>query len=81
MQVNWTAAVPAPGASPVTGYSVLAVSTVQSSGLQLQTGVRTSASTTGATITGLSPDLDYVVEVRSVSGSTLSALVTRMLVR
>lgn len=73
MQVNWTAAVPVPGAAAVTGYSVLAISSTQSSNLQLQVGVRTSASTTGTTVSGLSPDLDYTVEVRSLAGSALSA--------
>ncbi|MET0388543.1 MAG: fibronectin type III domain-containing protein [Polyangiales bacterium] len=74
--VTWTAAVPVPGASVVTGYSVMAIANTATGGVQLQLGARTAASATSLTITGLTPAVDYSVEVRALAGTQLGSPLT-----
>lgn len=72
--VKWTAATPIPGAAAISGYSVVAIAQTMMAGVpQFQTGYLMPASATTATITGLSTITDYKVEVRSISGTQLSA--------
>jgi len=72
MQVKWTPVAPQPGAAAITGYSVAAIASTVTSGQQVQVGVRTNASATQSTITGLSATENYTVEVRSLAGAKMS---------
>jgi Chitobiase/beta-hexosaminidase C-terminal domain/Fibronectin type III domain len=73
VQVSWTPATPAPGAAPVTGYSVEAIAATKGAGGE-QTGslVRVPATATAATISNLVATENYSVEVRSITGTLLS---------
>ncbi len=66
--VKWTPVAAQPGADPVTGYSVEAIGATAASGEASVDGVRTAASATQTTLTGLDPVAPYTVEVRSLSG-------------
>jgi len=73
VKVTWAPATAQPGAAPVTGYSVVAVSgTASSTGERTQVGVRTGAPATTTTIAGLDPAEAYDVEVRSEAGARMS---------
>ena len=76
MTVNWTPATAAPGAEPVSGYSVSAIAKTVASGQQVTLGARTDAAGTRATIAGLSPTEEYTVEVRSLAGPRMSEAFT-----
>jgi hypothetical protein len=69
--VTWTPVAPQPGADPVTGYSVEAVSAPDNNGLSSTRGVRLGASATQTTLTGL-PAGSYTYEVRSMAGNKMS---------
>lgn len=71
IQVTWTPATAAPGATPVDGYSVVAIEKTTGA-QQKQVGVRTTKDETRTTIDGLNENLDYDVEVRSLAGSKMS---------
>jgi hypothetical protein len=66
--VSWTPATPAPGAAPVTGYSVDIISKTVTGGVATTYGARTDAAGTKATITVDAAVADYTVEVRSLTG-------------
>jgi hypothetical protein len=74
VKVTWTPAVAQPGAAEVTGYSVEALGATVSSTTSQRSGLtrRTPAGDTTATITGLDPNEDYTVEVRSLTGTRTS---------
>ena len=64
-QVSWTPTAAVPDASPVTGYSVLAIDPSVSPATQV--GVRTDAAGKQATIGGLTTGKNYTFEVRSLA--------------
>jgi hypothetical protein len=64
-QVNWTPQTAVPDASPVTGYSVLAIDTSVTPATQV--GVRTDAAAKQATIGTLTNGKNYTFEVRSLA--------------
>jgi hypothetical protein len=71
--INWTPAVPQPGAAAVTGYSVEAIAaTATTLGDQVEHGTRTTASATRTTISGLDPSEAYSLELRSLAGPRMS---------
>ncbi|HEX8346751.1 MAG TPA: fibronectin type III domain-containing protein, partial [Actinoplanes sp.] len=72
VQVNWTPATPVPGATAVTGYSVVALGAPEA-GVQSQVGVRTGSLATRATLSGLDAAKVYSYEVRSIAGGAMSA--------
>jgi hypothetical protein len=73
VQVSWAPATPAPGAAPVTGYSVEAVAATKgANGEQTGSLVRVPATATAATISNLVATENYSVEVRSITGTLLS---------
>ena len=74
VKVTWTPAVAQPGAQPVTGYSVEALGATVSSTTGHRAGLtrRTPAGDTTATVTGLDPNQDYTVDVRSIAGPHMS---------
>lgn len=76
MVVTWTPATAVPGAANVTNYSVLAISTTQTSQGATQLGVRTGATATSATISGLTPAIDYSAEVRAIAGTSMGSPLT-----
>lgn len=72
-QVKWTPATAQPGADPVTGYSVEAVSGPDANGVRTSQGVRVGVSATQANLTGLDSAATYTWEVRSMAGDKMSA--------
>jgi len=75
LKVDWVPVTAAPGADPVTGYSVEAIAgTANAAGERVQNGTRVGVTATQTTIRGLAPGEVYTVEVRSsstaVDGST-----------
>jgi hypothetical protein len=74
VRVTWTPAVAQPGAAAVTGYSVEALGATVSSTTGHRAGLtrRTPADGFAATVTGLDPNEDYTVEVRSLAGPRMS---------
>lgn len=73
VQVSWTPATPAPGAAPVTGYSVEAIAANKgTNGEQTGSLVRVPATATATTISNLVATETYSVEVRSITGTLLS---------
>jgi hypothetical protein len=71
--VNWTPATAAPGAAPVTGYSVEAIAPAATTGGPRSTvGIRTGASATSTTIPVDPGVADYTVEVRSQASLRMS---------
>jgi hypothetical protein len=73
-KVNWTAATAAPGATPVSGYSVEAIATTaNAAGEKPGTLIRTGAAATSTTLANLDPAVTYDIEVRSIAGTGLSA--------
>jgi Fibronectin type III domain/Chitobiase/beta-hexosaminidase C-terminal domain len=70
--VNWTAAKAAPGATPVTGYSVEAIEPGDGSAPRPGVVMRTNATTTRVTLPVKAAVADYEVEVRSLAGTKMS---------
>ena len=77
VQVNWAAAVAAPGATPVSGYQVEAIAQGETSpGIHESMGRRTGANATKVTIGDLDAGETYSVEVRSIAGARMSEAFT-----
>jgi hypothetical protein len=70
-QVSWTPQTAVPDASPVSGYSVLAIDTSVTPAAQA--GVRTDAAGKQATINGLVEGKNYTFEVRSLAADGSSS--------
>lgn len=72
--VTWTPAVPVAGATPVEGYSVVAVEQAASAaGAQRQVGYRTGADATQVVLDGLTAGTLYDIDVRSIAGGEMGA--------
>src|SRR3712207_3970893 len=68
--LNWTPAVAAEGASPVTHYSVLAIAPAAAGAAnaqQVQTGLRFDQDARSATLADLDPAVSYAFEVRAIT--------------
>ena len=70
--VKWTAAKAAPGATPVTGYSVEAIEPGDGSTPRPGVLSRTNATTTSVTLPVTASVSDYEIEVRSLAGPRMS---------
>src|SRR3954453_551222 len=71
--VKWTSAKSIPGTAPVTGYNVEAIEPGNGSVPRPGSLMRTNATATGVTLTGLTPGVaDYEVEVRSLAAGKMS---------
>ena len=68
LKVDWVPVTAAPGADPVTGYSIEAIaSTANAAGEHVQSGTRVGMGATQTMIHGLAAGETYTVEVRSAS--------------
>src|SRR4051812_31790373 len=70
--VKWTAAKAAPGATPVTGYSIEAIEPGDGSTPRPGVLSRTNATTTSVTLPVTASVSDYEIEVRSLAGPRMS---------
>ena len=70
--VKWTAAKAAPGATPVTGYSIEAIEPGDGSTPRPGVLSRTNATTTSVTLPVTASISDYEIEVRSLAGPRMS---------
>ena len=70
--VKWTAAKAAPGATPVTGYTIAAIEPGDGSTPRPGTLMRTNATATSVTLPVTESVSDYEIEVRSQAGPRMS---------
>jgi hypothetical protein len=70
--VKWAPVTAAPDTTPVSGYSVAAISQKETTGQRVSVGRRTAADVTSTVITGLNDADTYDVEVRAIAGGKMS---------
>ena len=70
--VKWAPVTAAPDTTPVSGYSISAVATTESTGQRVEIGRRTTPDVSKAVIIGLNAAETYDVEVRAIAGGKIS---------